>query len=207
MHETTTEIERLEALWAGDFGDRYVERNLRAGDHRGPFWQSILARTAPASVLEVGSNVGGNLRWLTGEGRRVTGVDVNAAALDILAAEVPDAEGVLAPARHLPFADGEFELVFTMGVLIHQPDESLLAVMDEMVRCTERFLLAGEYHATEATEVPYRGVDGALFKRDYGALFRTRHPHLRLEDQGFLGRDDGWDDVTWWLFSLGADAA
>ena len=33
--------------------------------------------------------------------------------------------GILAPARSLPFDDREFELIFTMGVLIHQPEESL----------------------------------------------------------------------------------
>lgn len=202
MQHTTDEIARLEALWAGEFGDAYVERNRRAGDHRGPFWASIVERTRPSSVLEVGCNVGGNLRWLADGTRRAVGVDVNAGALELLAADVPAAEGVLSPARSIPFADGEFDLVFTMGVLIHQPDESLPSVIDEMVRCARRFVLAGEYHADEQREVPYRGVDGALFKRDYGALFLDRHPELRLEAEGFLGSDQGWDDVTWWLFAV-----
>ena len=25
-------------------------------------------------------------------------------------------------------------------------------------------------------------------------------PELRLVKRGFLGKDAGWDDVTWWLF-------
>jgi spore coat polysaccharide biosynthesis protein SpsF len=197
---SAAEVARLEALWAGEFGDQYVERNRRAGDNRGPFWSSILDRTGARSILEVGCNVGGNLRWLVAPGRRVVGVDVNAGALVTLAAEVPGAEGIRAPARALPFENGEFELTFTMGVLIHQPEESLGTVMDELVRCSWRWVLVGEYHAEQTEEVAYRGVDGALFRRDYGALFLERFGVLRVAAEGFLGTKDGWDDVSWWLF-------
>jgi hypothetical protein len=31
-------------------------------------------------------------------------------------------------------------------------------------------------------------------------MLRTLHGDLTLRDSGFLGRDEGWDDVTWWLF-------
>ena len=73
--------------------------------------------------------------------------------------------------------------------------------MAEIVRCSRRYVLCGEYFAEEPTEVPYRGQTGALFKRDYGAsLPASCFPELALVDQGFLGRDEGWDDVTWWLF-------
>lgn len=34
--------ERLEALWSGEFGDSYVERNRAAGDGRGAFWRATL---------------------------------------------------------------------------------------------------------------------------------------------------------------------
>jgi pseudaminic acid biosynthesis-associated methylase len=200
-----TEAVRLEALWAGTFGDQYVERNADAGVVRGPFWAEILRLTSPLSALEVGCNVGANLRWLADGDRRVVGVDVNRGALAVLEREVSGVTGVEAPARSLPFADGEFDLTFTMGVLIHQPEESLGAVMDEMVRCSRRYVLVGEYHGSETEEIPYRGVDGALFRRDYGALFLERFRTLRLVDSGFLGREDGWDDVTWWLFERGGE--
>ena len=63
-----------------------------------------------------------------------------------------------------------------------------------------RWVLVGEYYAEETEEVAYRGVDGALFRRDYGALFLERFAELRAADEGFLGKSEGWDDVTWWLF-------
>lgn len=202
-NDRTTEAVRLEALWAGEFGDQYVERNADAGAVRGPFWAEILRLTSPLSALEVGCNVGANLRWLADGKRRVVGVDVNRGAIAVLERHVSGVTGVEAPARSLPFGDREFDLTFTMGVLIHQPEESLGAVMDEMVRCSRRFVLVGEYHGSETEEVPYRGVSGALFRRDYGAMFLERFPTLRLVDSGFLGRENGWDDVTWWLFERG----
>jgi hypothetical protein len=88
-----------------------------------------------------------------------------------------------------------------MGVLIHQPDESLPAVMDEMVRVSSRYVLCGEYYDAHQTEVPYRGYRGALFRRDYGGLFASRFAgELQLAFTGFLGTEDGFDNVTWWLF-------
>ena len=198
------EARRLEALWAGHFGDNYVERNADAATVRGPFWDALLDRLGCQRVLEVGCNLGANLRWITKhlDPVQVYGVDVNRAALAELRAAVPEVNAVWSPARSLPFRDGFFDLVLTMGVLIHQPDESLPDVMDEMARCSSRWVLCGEYHSDEAIEVPYRGEQGALFKRDYGRLFLERFPQLALADQGFLGRDAGWDDITWQLFEL-----
>jgi pseudaminic acid biosynthesis-associated methylase len=195
------ETSRLEALWSGEFGDEYVDRNLAAYDQREAFWTDVLTRAAPARVLEVGCNVGGNLRWIRRhtEGA-VCGVDVNRKALTMLQREVEGCDTILAPARELPYRDRWFDLVFTMGVLIHQPESTLPLVMSEMVRCSSRWVLCGEYFADETTEVGYRGHEGALFKRDYGRLFVELYPDLRLEATGFLGTDDGWDDITWWLF-------
>jgi pseudaminic acid biosynthesis-associated methylase len=199
------EAVRLEELWSGEFGDAYVKRNADAYDHRRAFWQDLLQRTGFTSALEVGCNVGGNLRWLVDELAEgaTWGVDVNWSAIDSVRDDQPRVNAVWSPGRELPFRDRWFDLVFTMGVLIHQPDATLPVVMGEMVRCSQRFVLCGEYYAAESTEVPYHGVDGALFKRDYGRLFTEQFPNLSLVDEGFLSKDAGWDDVTWWLFERG----
>ena len=72
--------------------------------------------------------------------------------------------------------------------------------MSEIVRCSRRYVLCGEYYADELTEVAYRGHRGALFKRDFGRLYQNLFPELELRADGFLSKADGWDDVTWWLF-------
>ncbi len=204
---SSSEVSRLESLWQGEFGDDYVERNAEAYAARGSFWAERVKQMQPASVLEVGCNLGGNLRWIAAhlESRGIFGVDINEKALARLRSEAPELNAVWAPARRLPFRDRQFDLVFTMGVLIHQPDETLPHVMSEMVRVSRRWVLCGEYHAPETTEVGYRGHDGALFKRDYGRLFEESFPELEPRGGGFLGRDQGWDDVTWAAFELRSD--
>lgn len=193
---------RLQQLWEGDFGDAYVDRNAGAYEQRAEFWNVLIERWAPTSVLEVGCNIGGNLQWIAPRlpAGAVWGIDVNRKAIAGLHQRLPDVNAVWSPARELPFRDGMFDLVFTMGVLIHQPEESLPTVMREMVRCAGRYVLCGEYHAETTIEVPYHGHAGALFRRDYGGLFLALDAGLALVDEGFLSRSEGWDDVTWWLF-------
>jgi len=195
------ESQRLEALWAGEFGDAYTDRNAEAWRRREPFWRRIVERTSPERVLEVGCNAGPNLRWLAEliPPRGVFGVDVNEEALRRVRNDLPEVNVVHGSGRQLPFRDRFFDLVFTTGVLIHIPPFVVPVVMSEIVRCSGRYVLCGEYHAEEPTEVPYRGQQGALFKRDFGALYVELFPELVLVERGQLTPDEGWDDVTWWL--------
>jgi pseudaminic acid biosynthesis-associated methylase len=196
------ESARLEGLWAGEFGSAYSERNADAGQGREAFWNSLLSRYPIRRVLEVGCNVGANLQWIVprvgpGDGY---GIDVNEGALERLRERVPGVNAVMTTARELPFRERWFDLSFTTGVLIHQPESTLPLVMAEIVRVSRRYVLCGEYEAPETVEVQYRGVTGALFKRPYGRLYLQAFPDLELVDEGILGPDEGWDNVTWWLF-------
>jgi pseudaminic acid biosynthesis-associated methylase len=198
-----SETQRLEQLWAGEFGNDYIERNLAAYARRGEFWLPFIQELQPGSVLEIGCNVGGNLQWIAQEvdARRIVGVDVNAKALRLLEERVPGVRAMHAPARDLPVADRAIELVFSMGVLIHQPEESLTRVMSEMVRASCHYVFCAEYFDESTVEVPYRGQEGALFRRDYGGLFLELFPdELTLVRDGYLDTDKGFDRNTWWLF-------
>ncbi len=197
------DADRLESLWSGSFGDDYVERNRSAAEGRRTFWEERLATLDVTSALEVGCNVGANLRWLAERlgAAQVAGVDVNESALAVMRDELPGVDARLASARELPFDDDAFDLVFTTGVLIHQAPDELPRVMDEIVRCSRRYVLCGEYRADALEEVPYRGQRGALYRQDYGRLYQDRFPGLRLVEEGFLPKSEGvWDDVTYWVF-------
>ena len=199
----TGEAGRLEALWAGDFGNAYVDRNLSGYEHRGEFWLPLLDELRPQSVLEVGCNAGGNLQWIAQrvDPAAVIGVDVNAKALRLLDQRVPGVRGMYAPARDLPVGDRSTDFVFTMGVLIHQPEETLDKVMSEMVRASSRYVFCGELYDRETVAERYHGHDRALFRRDYGGLFLDLFPYeLTLLRQGYLSPEEGWDHITWWLF-------
>lgn len=193
---------RLENLWGGEFGDAYVERNREAGKLRGPFWKSLLDEFGAKSILEVGCNIGANLQWIASilPPQNVYGVDVNLKALGEIRQTIPGINAIWSPGRDLPYRDRWFDMVFTMGVLIHQPESTLPLVMAEIVRCSRRYVLCGEYYAEQTTEIPYRGQEGALFNRDYGRIYQELFPELTLRKQGVLGPDQGWKDVTYWVF-------
>lgn len=197
-----SEAKRLEQLWAEDFGNAYVERNAQTQDQREAFWRQLLTDHPVDRVLEVGCNIGGNLQWISQcvPPQHVYGIDINLTALQKLRKQQPQVNVLWSPARELPFRDGWFDLSFTAGVLIHQPEVTLPLVMSEVVRTSRRYVLCLEYFSEQTVEVPYRGQEGALFKRDYGSLYGELFPELQLLAQGHLGHDEGWDDVVWWLF-------
>ena len=190
------EAVRLESLWRGDFGDAYVERNAAAGGGRATFWAKHFAGFPARRVLEVGCNVGANLRHVAdhvppGE---VWGVDVNDKSLELLRTELPTVNSGWAVARELPFRDGWFDLVFTVAVLIHQPEETLPLAVAEMVRCSRRYVCCIEYVADDTTVVDYRGQHRAFFKRDYAEVVGALYPELALRHHGTASKADGFDD-------------
>ena len=193
----------LEGLWAGEFGDAYVERNLVRVPQRADFWTGILDRYPTRRLLELGPAHGENLRHLgaTLPVEQLWGLDVNRAALDALAREVPGVNAVWGTARDLPFRDGWFDMVLTVGLLIHIPTDILPLVMAEIVRTSRRWVLCGEYHSDVPDDVGYRGRPGILVKRDFGRLYQELFPDLILREEGFLTQEEhGFDRVTFQVF-------
>jgi pseudaminic acid biosynthesis-associated methylase len=201
VDDVEAESRRLERLWAGEFGDAYVDRNAVLDARRAAFWGRLLADHGISSVLEVGCGQGGNLLPISESlpADHIWGVDVNEHALGRARDRVPGANLSSGVARELPYPDRFVDLVFTVGVLIHQPEDSLHEVIGELARCARTHLLWGEYAAATTEEVPYRGVPGSLFRRDYASIFREAVPEFEVVDEGFLDPDQGFDRVTWQL--------
>ena len=189
----------LETMWAGEFGDSYVDRNLDEVPERATFWSGVLERFPTRHVLEVGCAHGENLRHLARllPPHDVWGADLNDRALAAAATVAPGTNAVWSVARELPFRDRQFDLVFTCGLLIHMPENALGLVMQEIVRCSRRWVMWMEYHADETTDINYRDRPGILFKRDYGHIFADLFPELVLREEGYLERDAGFDRVTY----------
>lgn len=200
-------------MWAGAFGDAYIERNLvtaEAASDAEVAFSRMLARTGNgvASILEVGANVGINLTGLrrVGSALSLTAVEPHPVASDVLrtATELGLDGVVRADGAALPFADDSFDLVFTNGVLIHVPPERLGFVMSEVARVSRRFVLCSEYFSHEPEEVTYHGQQGLLWKRDFGAAYLETVPGLTVVDYGFLWQVElpTFDDLNWWLFQI-----
>tara|TARA_R110002095_G_scaffold70978_2_gene60534 strand:- start:2777 stop:3409 length:633 start_codon:yes stop_codon:yes gene_type:complete len=204
-----TDTTQLDA-WRGEFGDSYIDRNESLTDvlrMRTRMWAELLKGTygaEPQSILEVGCNIGLNLRSIDRlSGARLYAVEPNGKARErvvrdkvIPAANLHDATG-----QNLPFADGEMDMVFSAGVLIHVHPDDLGAVADEMHRVSNHWILVAEYFSAKPESIPYRGRDDLLFKRDFGGFFLDRFDDLEIAADGFLWqRTSGIDDVTWALF-------
>lgn len=203
MTNPPSEATTLEELWAGNFGAAWVDRNGIDFPARAAFWRGISERFPFTKVLEVGAAHGENLRHLSAvtEPHHLWGADLNREALDAIPKVAPGANPAWAVARELPFRDRYFDLTFTVGLLIHQPDSTLPIVMNELVRCSKRWILCGEYHADERTDIRYRGEHGVLVKRDYGRLYAELFPELTLREEGFLTMEEhGFDRVTYQVF-------
>lgn len=204
MTQTPSQIDR----WRGAFGNDYVDRNTPTADMVG-IMERVFRRVLkkldprPASILEVGCNIGINLRALKQFSKaELFAVEPNAKAR----ARVIEDE-VLDPAHlrdawgsALPHGDASIDLVFTAGVLIHIPEPDLLATVREIHRVSRRYIACLEYFSRDPVTVGYRGHQDMLFKRDFGGLYLDTFPDLRIVDDGFFWRrSTGADDLTWCL--------
>jgi pseudaminic acid biosynthesis-associated methylase len=199
-------------LWRSKFGNEYLERDsnrIHAEGQRRLIrdWGKMLAHAqapAPRSALEVGCNIGRNLVALRHLVEELHGVEPNQKACEI-ARSLPELSEVAiteGSGFELPYEDESIDLVFTSGVLIHVAPADLGRMVDEIVRVSRRYVLCNEYFSPKPEEVNYRGLEGHLFKRDFGRFYLERHPNLRILDYGFLWKLlDAGDDSTWWLFS------
>lgn len=201
MDEFETE---QESFWAGDFGDAYIQRN--SGEEliaSNTFhFAKIFGATGPVeSVLELGSNIGLNLRAIRRllPSARLSAVEINASAARVLRewGEAEVHEGSI-----LEFeSDERWDFVFTKGVLIHMAPERLPEVYDLIYQCSQRYICVAEYYNPSPVEIPYRGHHDRLFKRDFAGELIDRFD-LRLVDYGFAYHLDSvapQDDLTWFV--------
>jgi spore coat polysaccharide biosynthesis protein SpsF len=199
-----------ERLWRGHFGDAYTERNAVSEARLSALaflWATILRPTMgapPRSILEIGANVGLNLRALA----RLTGAELYAVEPNARARSALVADGVVPAGRALdglcdavPLPAESMDLVFTSGVLIHVDPSNLVASCREIHRVSARYVACIEYFSDKPEEVLYRGQPHALFKRDFGSFYLDHFDDLRVLDCGFAWkRTTGLDNLTWWLF-------
>jgi hypothetical protein len=149
------------------------------------------------TAFEIGCNMGANLKVLESLGIEAMGCDVNAYAVDI--AILTGLKAYVADGRWLPV--GDYDLVFTVGVLIHLRTPDLIMVMKNLVKMSRKYVMFAEYEGTDE-EVPYRGERCALFKRQFGKIFEALFPVAELMETGYAGKEEGFDNVTYWVYDV-----
>jgi pseudaminic acid biosynthesis-associated methylase len=180
--------------WTNQFGRDYTDRNSLTlseldalyqrnyGVTRRELNERFLAEVPrSARVLEVGCNIGNQLRMLRELGfSNLYGIEIQHYALQQAKSRVRGINVVEASALEIPFCDGSFDLVFTSGVLIHIAPENLSSVLGEIHRCTSKYIWGFEYHSSVPTEVSYRGNRSLLWKMNYPQAFLDQFHDLEL---------------------------
>jgi pseudaminic acid biosynthesis-associated methylase len=192
---------QLEA-WEGEFGTSYTNRNVVDPASRLEAFRTMLGGLSLSGILEVGCNRGHNLvvlRKIFGEEAEIVGIEPNQYARTI--ARQTGNPVLRGNAVDLPFRSGAFELVMTVGVLIHVALSDLPLAMTEIARTSSRFILCAEYFAQEETEVEYRGNSGLLWKRNFLKHYQRVVPGITVERSGYWEKENGFDRTHWWLLS------
>jgi len=205
LMRTSTDQERF---WGDSYADEYIRKNHSFDHEQGAAAWSIVLRQAERPItnfLECGCNIGRNLEQLSRvlPAARASVIEISKPAFDFVSSNYRLDFAFHGPILEAPLPEDTFDLVFTMGVLIHIRPEDLVDTMRAMIRASRRYVLIGEYFSRQPTMIEYQGEQDRLFKRDFGGYLLDHFP-MRLVDYGFLwGRlydTAGFDDITWWLF-------
>jgi SAM-dependent methyltransferase len=93
---------------------------------------------APASLsaLDVGCGVGVTHQYLTGAFRRLAGVDISEAELEVAARTNPTVDYAASNGETLPYADATFDVTFAICVLHHVESPARSRFIAEIARVT-----------------------------------------------------------------------
>lgn len=195
-----------EAFWAGSFGDDYILRNqseLLLASNLHFFAAALRAAGKIESCLEVGANVGMNLRALKllRPQMDLFGIEINSKAADELCRTIKPEH--VYNSSVLDFQpERQWDLTLVKGVLIHLDPSVLPKVYELLASMTKKFVLLAEYYNPVPVEVQYRGHSDRLFKRDFAQELASHTGSFRLVDYGFSYRFDPvcpQDDISWFL--------
>ena len=64
--------------------------------------------------------------------------------------------------------------------MIHIAPQDINVVLNEMYRCSGKYIWGFEYYAEKYTQISYRGHDNLPWKTDFARLFLERFRDLKL---------------------------
>lgn len=181
-------------FWSGSFGKEYTDRNTFDQKTWDDFYIKMWGLTKiemnerfignlpkDIKILEVGCNTGMQLAGLQRMGfKNLFGIELQEYAVEKAKEITKNINIIQGSGFDIPFKNEFFDIVCTNGVLIHIAPADLPKILDEIYRCSKRFIWGFEYYAENITEIIYRGNKGYLWKADYADIFLQRFPNLHL---------------------------
>jgi len=194
-------------FWKEHYAAEYIAKNDEFALEPGiKCWSEMLEKAGTIdSLLECGCNVGRNINFLNYVLPKAEKniIEISHEAFGIVTERYQLKNAYNGAILNAPFEKESFDLVYTMGVLIHIHPDDLLANMQKMYDCSKKYILMGEYFSRTPVMIEYQGEQDKLFKNDFGKVFMENHD-VKLLDYGFiwghLYDNAGFDDITWWLF-------
>jgi pseudaminic acid biosynthesis-associated methylase len=197
-------LDEQELFWKNKFGDNYTERN---NDllliNKIELFKKIFKNINVDNLLEIGCNRGLNLEAINNINKNIglNGIEINEKAFTMI--KNKNICNSIYNKSIFEFENVDnYDLVFTLGVLIHINPERLNEVYTKMYNLSNKYILIGEYYSRNVQELIYRGHQNKLFKRDFCNEIMSLYPTLKLIDYGFIyHRDPKYplDDITWFL--------
>jgi pseudaminic acid biosynthesis-associated methylase len=196
-----------ENFWKTEYATEYLKKNNTFDKILGiECWKQMLSKTSGIeSVLECGSNLGRNIEFLNEvlPSASKSIIEISPEAYDIVTKRFQLLGSFNGRILDSNFGGNSFDLVYTIGVLIHIHPDELLVNMEKMFSYSKRYIAMGEYFNRTPISIEYQGKMNALFKRDFGKFFIENFP-VKLVDYGFLWGHlydtAGFDDITYWVF-------
>jgi len=185
-----------EKFWESEFGDEYTQRNFfvpedldasyitKYGVTRTRMNKEFLGSLSIESVLEVGANMGAQLRTLQKmHFDNLYGIEINREAIEKSKKNSHDLNIIKASAFDIPFRDNYFDLVFTSGVLIHISPRDIAKALDEIYRTTKKYIWGFEYFSETHDNIEYRGHTDRLWRGNFAQMYLDRFHDMKLIKQ------------------------
>jgi pseudaminic acid biosynthesis-associated methylase len=186
--------ENKKGTWSGDFGIRYTIRNKIIPEKLVPFYKKALKDLDVEKILEVGCNRGHNLKAISYCGQYdLYGIDINPYSI-LIAREMKEINFANGNIFDILYKDNYFDLVMTVGVLIHIDPHDLKNAIKELLRVSNKYYLMMEYNYEfeEFEKIEYRDSVG---------LWRGNFKQLVLDNfdvdiilEGETGKEEGFGD-------------
>jgi pseudaminic acid biosynthesis-associated methylase len=206
MHKNNLSRNEQEVFWSEQYAEDYIKKNASFNAELAvDAWRKMLASTSDIkSILECGCNIGRNIdsleKVLPAASKSI--IEISKPAYDFVTNRHSLAQKLNGSILESDL-QGSFDLVYTMGVLIHINPDELLENLQKLYNYSNKYLLIGEYFNRTPVMLDYQGEKDKLFKRDFGKLV-IENLRVKLLDYGFLWGfifdSAGFDDITWWLF-------
>lgn len=177
MNNESELAKNRENFWK-NISNSYYKCNTINAVSRRRWFSKIVLFYHPKSVLEIGCNEGANLREIhkLNPEIKLSGIDINLDAANYARLTLPNANIVCGSIYDLDkyFKEKEFDLIFSMGVLIHIPPEMMENIRNKTIYLARNIILHCEEHSANP-EIKRRGEGGVghRWSHDYGSLYKN----------------------------------